>query len=218
MWGSASLGMNDAHVHVAAHQACDGLRPAGARHRLHLEPAKLAKDLQTDVATAPLGGDRGGDVVFGLGPGDQLLQILVRGTRLHDQRVGVDRDPTQCVEGLEWVVRQGPLVGDGEIFAGAPADEDRVAVGLGLHHLDAAGDTTATWLVDHDEGLREVLGGHGGNGPRHHVGRAARSVGHDEIDGLVREVRRSDREGGKEQRQTHGYDETEEACKEANVH
>jgi hypothetical protein len=192
-----------------------GSRVSNITAKPRIRPAELPEDLQADVPATSLRGHRRGDELPGLGPGDQLLQGLVRGVGPDEQRVRVNRDPAKRIERLEWLIGQRPLVRHREILAGAPPHQDGVAVGLRLHHFDPARNAAAARLIDYHERLREVLRCNGRDRPRHHIRGPAGAVRHDELNGPVRKIRRlhgvsdSSQEQGRHQHgrhETHGSD------------
>ncbi len=134
-------------------------------------------------------------------PGVLLRRVGELGQRL----VGtVALDPDQA--GIEYLVHDGNEAVDRErrlalgierdgVHAGQVEEAQRVAVRLGAGDIGEADLAAGAGLVDHGDGLAEVLFGHAGQDAGADIGAAAGREGDDQLHGAARVVLRQGRAG-----------------------
>jgi hypothetical protein len=113
----------------------------------------------------------------------ELLERRERGVGAHHQhrRVGI-----QLGDRHEFVpaeLRQAQVVQERDLHR---REGQLVAVRLRVDHVGPADHAGGAGLVHHDEALGEVLHGRRGEGARHHVGPAARGIGHHDFHRALR--------------------------------
>ena len=153
------------------------------------------------------GGGAGEDELAGflLGGFLKFLEGLVGGILAHDHGAVGEHDAGDVVEAVEAVVRALGGERDDDVRARL-REEQGIAVGLGLGGEEAAGQPAPAGLVDHHDGLAELLLGEFGPHAGREVGVAARAVGAHELDGFGRIVgglRRNGQQPAGQQKRAH---------------
>ncbi|MNQ81412.1 hypothetical protein D3C85_964340 [compost metagenome] len=150
------------------------------------------------------------------GVGDQLLHVVGGHRRVHHQDVGQVADTDDGREAGFRVVALLLVQADIDGQRAGGAEQDGVAVGLGVGHVLGADVAAGAAAVLDDDVLLERLSEFFGQAARQGVGGAARRKGHDQRDGANGRVgvrsERGSRDGGGRGRQQQGGEVAFHAC------
>ena len=191
------------HAELAAQEVADGKRGAAIGHVRHLQAGLRIEQLgHPMVGRAHAGRAVVHRARLALGECNELLQRLHGQVGVHDEDVGIGGRHGDRREVLHRVVGQCLVDGGIDRDRAGLAEQQRVAVGLGLghdvglqggdasrgglglgHDLGAEDRARAALVVDQDR-LADVLAHLLRHDARDRVGAAARCIGHDQADRL----------------------------------